>query len=103
MPPPIATVVFAIGILGLFWLDRDWKARTSKARWIPGVWLWILGSRELSKWLAAFGMGPAVTWSVSAELEGRPLDRNLYAALLVFGVIVLVRRGQEVGGILRAN
>ena len=102
-PTGIATIVFALGILGLFWLDRDRKARTSKALWLPGVWLWILGSRELSKWLAAFGMGQAVTWSVSAELEGSPLDRNLYTALLVFGVVVLVRRGRKVGSLLRAN
>jgi exopolysaccharide production protein ExoQ len=99
-PPAIATIVFTIGILGLFWLDRDPKARTSKGLWIPTVWLWILGSRELSKWLATFGMGPA---TISSELDGSPIDRNLYTALLVFGVIVLVRRGPEVGRLLRAN
>ena len=48
-------------------------------------------------------MGQAMTWSASAELEGNPLDRNLYTALLVCGVIVLVRRRQEVGRLLRAN
>jgi exopolysaccharide production protein ExoQ len=79
------------------------NARTSKALWIPVVWLWILGSRELTKWLAVFGMGPAVKWSASAELEGNPLDRNLYAALVVLGIIVLVRRRQEVGRFLGGN
>lgn len=42
-------------------------------------------------------------WSASTELEGSPLDRNLYTALLVLGIIVLVRRWQETGRLLRAN
>jgi exopolysaccharide production protein ExoQ len=67
------------------------------------VWLWILGSRELSQWLATFGMVQAVPWSTSAELEGNPLDQILYSGLLICGVIVLARRGQEAGRLLRAN
>jgi O-antigen ligase len=54
-------------------------------------------------WLAAFGIGPAVTWSAATELEGTPLDRNLYAALLALGIIVLIGRGAQIGRVLRAN
>jgi len=54
-------------------------------------------------WLAAFGIGPAVTWSATTELEGTPLDRNLYTALLALGIIVLIQRGAKVGRILRGN
>jgi exopolysaccharide production protein ExoQ len=103
MPPQIATLVCILGIVGLFALDRDRNIPTSKGLWIPVVWGWILGSREVSKWLAAFGMGQAGTLSASSELVGNPLDRNLYTVLLMLGVIVLLRRGQQVGRILRAN
>jgi O-antigen ligase len=103
MPPQIATLVCILGILGLFALDRDRNVRTSKGLWIPVVWVWILGSREVSKWLAVFGMGQAGTFSTSSELAGNPLDRNLYTVLLMLGVIVLFRRGRQVGHLLRAN
>ena len=103
MPPQIATLFCILGIVGLFALDRDRNVRTSKGLWIPVVWVWILGSREVSKWLAAFGMGQAATLSTSSELAGNPLDRNLYTVLLMLGVIVLFRRRRQVGHLLRAN
>jgi exopolysaccharide production protein ExoQ len=102
MPPQIATLVYILGIAGLFALDRDRNVRASKGLWIPVVWMWILGSQEVSKWLATFGVGQG-TLSASPELDGSPLDRNLYAVLIMLGVIVLVRRGPQVGRLLRVN
>ena len=40
----VATLVFLVGILGLFALDRDSRDRTSKALWLPVFWLMIIGS-----------------------------------------------------------
>ncbi len=108
MPSLVAAVVCVLGIFGLFVLDRDSQSQTSKALWIPVVWLWIVGSREVSQWLAVFGIGHA-----GAELDspdrylslesGSPPDRLVFTTLLVFGVVVLVSRGPEVGRLLRAN
>jgi exopolysaccharide production protein ExoQ len=103
MPPQIAALLCILGIAGLFALDRDRNVRTSKGLWIPVVWVWILGSREVSKWLAAFGMGQAGTLSASSELTGNPIDRNLYTVLLMLGAIVLFKRRRHVGSLLRAN
>jgi hypothetical protein len=36
MPPALATVIFIVGILGLFYLDRDEDLRMSKALWDSG-------------------------------------------------------------------
>jgi exopolysaccharide production protein ExoQ len=102
-PALIATIVYAFGIFGLFWLDRDYDAQTSNGLWIPVVWVWILGSREVSKWLALFGMGQEEMLSASPDIAGNPIDRNLYSVLLILGVIVLLRRGPRVGRLLRAN
>lgn len=38
----IATVVYALGILGLFALNWGRNARTLKALWLPGVIAFIL-------------------------------------------------------------
>src|SRR5882672_2513728 len=106
MLPWVATVVCVLGILGLFALDRDRQSQTSKALWIPVVWLWIVGSREVSLWLAVFGIGHAGTELNSPDVyleSGSPPDRLVFATLMFFGVVVLVRRGPEVGRLLRAN
>jgi O-antigen ligase len=94
----LATVVYAFGILGLFVLDRDRKAKTSKALWLPVVWLLINGSRPVSVWLK---IGPPA--SADLYLEGSPLDRSIYLALLAAGVIVLLGRQAAVVRFFRAN
>src|SRR5882724_10394685 len=99
MSPQIAAIVFVIGILGLFALDRDRKARTSKALWIPVAWLSIVGSRAISNWLQ---IGPAVE-SPDQYLDGSPIDRLVFTGLLAVALIVLVARERRVLAILRAN
>lgn len=99
MPPQIATVVFVLGILGLFWLDRDREARISKALWIPVLWLLIIGSRGVSQWLQT---GPTFD-PPDKYLEGSPLDAYVFGTLLVAALIVLVGRRRQVGLFLRAN
>lgn len=98
MSPSIATAIYAIGILGLFALDRDRKARTSKALWIPVVWLLLIGSRPVSQWLGA----PPFE-SPDQYLEGSPLDGAVFAVLIAVGLIVLAGRGRRVGTLLRGN
>lgn len=99
MPPLIAAVVFAVGILGLFVLDHDRVSRTSKALWIPVVWLLINGSRPVSIWLQ---MTTPIE-SPDQYLEGSPLDRLVFTCLLLAGLIVVFGRVRRVGSFLRAN
>ena len=99
MTPQIATVLCAIGIAGLFWLDRDESIRTSKALWLPIIWLSLSGSRSVSAWL---GMGTPL------EIPGQPppvslLDQLVAATLMLLGAIVLIRRGGDVTRALKAN
>jgi len=98
MPPQIAATICTIGILGLFWLDRDEKARTSIALWIPIMWLAIACSRPAAAWL---GLEPLE--STEQVMEGSPVDRLVFTALLVLGIIVLLSRMQRIGKLLQAN
>ena len=90
-----ATLVFALAILALFTLDRD-KARTSKALWIPVVWVSIVCSRPVSLWLE---MSPPS--SADVYLEGSPIDRAVFTVLMVAAFLVLSTRWAEVSAILR--
>jgi exopolysaccharide production protein ExoQ len=104
MPPIIASLSFAILIFGLFWIDRDRELRTSKALWIPTIWVLINASRPASMWLATFGfdVGPQTT-SVDIYTEGSPIDRAVFTALVSAGLIVLIARHRKVGPLLRRN
>ena len=80
MPPALAAVVFAVGILMLFRLDRAAKPDVSPALWIPTVWLLIAGSRMLSEWQVGSGIE-----SPDQYFEGSPLDRLVLTGLLAAG------------------
>src|SRR5580765_7019156 len=101
----IATLAFALAILGLFAIDRDRKVRTSKALWIPVIWVSIAASRMVSQWLTATGwanVGVRIT-STDQVLEGSPFDRYFLMAVVAIAVIVLIGRGSRVATVLRAN
>jgi len=99
MSASVATLFYAALILGLFWLDRDPRARTSAALWIPVVWLSLAGSRSVSEWLQSVPPGT----SAEALLEGDPINRLAYSGLSAVGVAVLLFRGRKVLRFLEAN
>lgn len=99
MPPSIAATIFAIGIAGLFYYDRDKDVRVSKALWIPTVWLFFCMSRSASQWL---GMSPPPEDMATVYLEGSPVDRNVFIGLEVAALGVVIAR-RRVGSILLQN
>ncbi len=100
MPAPLAFLIVGIGIIGLFYLDRDKSVKPSKALWLPVIWLWLVGSRPASMWL---GMsGPSSGDILNSTLEGSPMDAAIFQVLIIAGVIVLARRGKRTTALLRA-
>src|SRR5277367_1920640 len=99
MPPLIATVLFAVGIAGLFLLDRDGSVPPSRLLWLPIIWLSISGSRSVSAWL-----GVGVPSEIPGQLpDSSLLDQLVAATLLLLGVIVLIRRRKDVTSVLKAS
>lgn len=91
MGSTIALILCMVGIGGLFFLDRDNSVHTSKALWLPVIWLWINGSRPVSVWL---GMNPlASNW----------LDELVAGILMAFGIIVIASRHRDVMLLLRRS
>lgn len=89
MPAQLAIILCSVGVLVLFYLNRVKTVRTSKALWIPVIWLGLAGSRPASMW---FGMTPS---SQTANLDGSPVDAAIFGALLAIGLIVLIARGKR--------
>ncbi len=97
MNPLVATCLCACGVAGLFYLDRDKSVRTSKALWLPIIWMAIVGSRSVSEWL---GMGPT---GANAQFDGSPLDAALYGILVAAAIGVLVFRSNRTKFLLLPN
>jgi exopolysaccharide production protein ExoQ len=100
MSTTLAFLIFATGVAGLFFLDRDNSVRTSKALWLPVIWLWIVGSRPVSFW---FGTGTVSTDTLNATLEGSPIDAAVFASLLGIGLIVLLYRRKKTSAYIAVN
>src|SRR5439155_14167174 len=99
MPPALATVVCAAGVVGLFLLDRDRGSRASPALWIAVAWLAIGASRDISQWSY-----PLLLVESAEQLnEGSPLDRLVYTGLLAAGLVVLCVRGERTRRLLLTN
>jgi len=99
MNPSLATLLCALGIAGLFCLNRDKSAHTSRALWIPVIWFWILGSRAISVWLG----GGFASASADQMMDGSPTDAFVFLVLLVGGLAVLALRGNRPFSVMGAN
>ncbi|MGC2528001.1 MAG: O-antigen ligase family protein [Candidatus Acidiferrum sp.] len=103
MPPSIASIIFTIGIMGLFFLDRHEDSRVSKALWIPASWLFLISSRPASLWLGMSQSNMNGVDATAAFEEGSPFDRNVFMILLLAALAVLVLRQYKVGPLLKKN
>lgn len=101
MPPAVASGVFALLILGLFWLDRDRSARTSRALWIAVVWWLLACTRSVGQWLQLGA--PMDQQAPDQMLEGSPIDLLVYSGLLALGLLVLVKRRKQALERLQGN
>lgn len=98
----VATILFAIGIPGLFYLDRHEDSRVSKALWIPTAWLFVISSRGVSAWFELQRSFKRTTAAKSYE-DGSPVDMWAFTFLLVAALVVLITRSGRVAPLLRRN
>lgn len=97
MNTSLASLLCYCGIAGLFYLDREKTNFTSKALWIPSIWIALVGSRSISTW---FNLGPS---GPNAQLEGSPIDALVYGLLSAAAIAILIRRSSRTRAILVTN
>jgi exopolysaccharide production protein ExoQ len=98
MNASVANLIYAFGIVGLFFLNRDDSVRTSKGLWLPVIYLWVLGSRPVSFWM---GVPPPSVGDIM--LDGSPIDGAFFEILLIAALGILVLRGRRVLNLLRRS
>jgi O-antigen ligase len=84
----LATAVCLLFIVYLLWTDLRRPDSPSTALWVPVAWMFLAGSRYVSSWL---NVGPRFA-SANDYAEGSPVDRAVFFALIVAGIVILARR-----------
>ena len=98
--PPFLALVLCLGFL--WWLLRHDPAKqsnTSLALWVPLIWIFIIASRLPSQW---FGGGQEES-ALEALQEGNPLDRTVFALLILLAVGILISRSFRWGNFFAHN
>lgn len=103
MNPLLASLIFACGIGGLFYLDRDKTVRTSKAIWLPIIWIGIVGSRSVSAWLNGNPTQDTIQNVQTSQLNGSPLDAAVFGIISALAIGVLIHRKSRTLTLLVAN
>jgi exopolysaccharide production protein ExoQ len=96
MNPSVASLICVCVIAGLLYLDREKGVHVSRALWLPGIWIAVIGSRSLSSW---FG----ISSTVYEKTEGTPFDAAVFGILLTVAIGVVLRRKSRARTLLLAN
>lgn len=98
MPPFLALLLWFVCLLGVLLFDPAKVSKPSLALWVPLVWMFIIASRLPSQWLeGSFGAA-----SESIE-EGNPLDRAVFALLILVALAILMLRSFRWGDFFARN
>ena len=99
MKAQVALLLCSLFILSVFIIDFKRKPKVSYALWIPLIWMMIIGSRMVSYWLNTGG----ISASPEAYLQGSPIDRGIFTALIIAGLLILFKRKINWAQIFRNN
>ena len=83
MPPILALTLCTVFACWLLTLDRKSAPNCSFALWLPTIWVLLIASKPLGVWLLQYR---------SEGETGSPFDRYFITAILIIGIIVLVKR-----------
>lgn len=91
----VAFLLCTVAVGVLFYLDRDSSVSSSKALWVPVVWIWLACSRDVSSWF-----GITSHHGLQGTLDGNPLDAAVIGSIQAIGTLVLLSRKRKTGAYL---
>lgn len=88
MPSYIALFAGLAFIAWLYASDIRQRKAGSPALWVPGLWLFVLGTRSISYWPQYMGLNTGST----VDTESDPINTVYLGVLLLSAVLVLIKR-----------
>ena len=100
------SLLYSLPLVGfliiLVWQDRkEWKG-FSLALWVPLLWL-ISSTTRLIQIFVPMGGGGAGVPSIEETISGNPVLRAVSTTLIAVGIILVLKKKNELKGLLRAN
>ena len=99
MPPLLAALLCTGFILLLFYSNSKRTRGVSPGLWIPTIWVVLSASRPLGSWFS----GATGGINFNAAIDGSPIDRNASLLLIIFGFVILARRGVDWSAFFKRN
>ena len=96
MPPKIALVAYIILLIGILKIERKQNSSPSFFLWIPTIYIMILASRPVGRWLNPYSIRGTVA-------EGSVYDRIILNSLIIIGLMVLKSRNFMWGQFFKKN
>lgn len=100
LPPPVALLLTLGFIAFLFRRDIRQRPNVTGALWLPVIWMFLIGSKPVSKWLNIIGIPGFVTRAVE---EGSSLDALVFLGLITLAIYVLNKRQVNLSEVIRHN
>jgi O-antigen ligase len=94
MPATLALALCLLAILVLLWIERTRPPAASWALWLPTLWMMIMGSRPVSRW---------IDLRAANTPDGSLPDRLALATMIALGCVVVLRRKVDWGRFITAN
>jgi exopolysaccharide production protein ExoQ len=93
----IALTLVLLYVACLLWRDVSRRDGVSRHLWVVVLWAALVGSRPVSSWL---GSGDA---GLDSYDDGSPLESLVYAALMLYGLVIVWARRTRLGPVVSAN
>ena len=100
MPRLVATALYTIGIVGLFYLDRRPRERTGAGLWAAFAWLFFVLSKGPAAWMQS---GQTISYDGSYNMDSNPINLVVFAVIILSGLFVLGARWNRVAKSLQAS
>ncbi len=88
MQSSIAIILCILFIVAGLVIQSRLKHEVSIGLWVPQIWVMISASRPVYLWM---NPDPVISEKID-YLSGNPVDRAILSALLVFGLVILLKR-----------
>ena len=99
MPPPLAACLCAGFITWLLYRDSKRSQKTSSSLWIPILWVAIIASKPVVYWMQTSRSEA----DANSYLDGNPVDRNVFLALMIAAGMALALRRLDWVSIIKKN
>jgi exopolysaccharide production protein ExoQ len=102
MPPTVALLLCIGLILVLVCFDPARERKVSGALWVPIIFMFFMGSRQLTQWFSG-NIATGGTEAAAALMDGDPVNRVVSSVLLFLGIAILVSRSFRLGAFFARN